>query len=167
MSRYLCGSLLARTRRCASEERRVAKQRVCKVTRHMHTHTPRTSNVWMRALQFHNLLNYGIDFWAPRLEGKRTWYPISCVSFLFFSNLYSLSHTHTRTHTVYLYILTAKNARQCEQKKNAPLNGEHCPSFGLVCVICTVSGCNIILVYREIFVLNVRNWFNLFDLNGI
>lgn len=88
---------------------------------------------------------------------------------LFSLSLFSL-RTHTNTHTltfIYLYI-GCEECKTVWTQKNAPLNGDHCPSFGLVCELyAQLSGCNIIFLYREIFVLNVRNWFHLFDLNGI
>lgn len=90
------------------------------------------------------------------------------LSLLFLFSL-SCTHIHTYTNTyIYIYIYWLQKMQQFENKKNV----DRCPSFGNlkrfgVWVICTISGCNIIILYRKIFVLNVRNWFHLFDLNGI
>jgi len=123
----------------------------------------------MSVLEIHNLLSKGTVFSEHTdFDGNRTWYPISwmSVSILSCYSLFSFS-THTHTHT-----LVGKNVRWSETKKRTnewcslPLFFGYLNRF-VVWVICTISGCNIILLYREIFVLNVRNWFNLFDFNGI
>lgn len=108
----------------------VYQQRVMWQSRDVHTRM-HAKCVCVCVLQIHDLLNKGIDFgfWLDIPLAER----LSLFSFLPIF-IFSLSHTRTHLHThIYIYIFAAKNARQCEQKKNTPLNGEHCPSFGLVC----------------------------------
>lgn len=117
-----------------------------------------TGNTWragssVSVTQIHIRLNTGIDFRAAGFDGKRTWCPISwtSVSILPRPNCYSRSHADTQTRT-YFQICVAENARERREKRHLWR-----VSTAQVCVpvICTISGCNIILVYREILVLNV------------